>query len=454
MSNSKWKISRRAALRGLGTALALPALDCMTPLVGWTAEGARAEAKGPPNRMAFLYVPNGVHMADFTPTTEGPDYALPPSLAPLADLRTDFMVLSGLMQDKGRPNGDGPGDHARALASFLTGCQPRKTSGADIKVGISVDQVAALSLGDATKFSSLEIGCEPGLNSGGCDSGYSCAYSGNSSWRTESTPMSKEIDPKLVFDRLFDSGESEADKARKKLRDKYKKSVLDFVAEDANRLKGRLGATDRRKLDEYLTGVRELEQRIARVEAETEKNRPSVAIPTGVPDDYREHIRVMGDLMVLAFQGDLTRVCTFVLANEGSNRAYPYLEVPEGHHDLSHHGDDKAKQAKLAKINRFHIEQFAYILGKMKSIGEGDGTLLDHSMVAYGSGLGDGNAHNHDNLPILLAGKGNGQLRSGRHLRYPDETPLNNLWLAMLAKMNVPTEKLGDSNGILTGLEA
>lgn len=458
MMHKPWQISRRAALKGLGTAVALPLLDAMLPATAFTAFGralqAAETAKKTPNRSAFLYVPNGIHMPDWTPTKPGADFDLPPILQQLEKFKQDFMILSGLAQDGARAHGDGGGDHARAMASFLTGCHPRKTHGADIKAGVSADQVAAQRVGQLTRFSSLELGCEPGAQNGNCDSGYSCAYSANSSWKTESTPVAKEVNPRLVFERLFSDGSEGLSEAARAKRLNARKSVLDFVLEDATQLKGRLGSTDQRKLDEYLTTVRELEQRINRVDQASSQGLPNFAKPAGVPGDYGEHIRLMADLMVLAFQNDLTRISTFVLANEGSNKSYAFIGVSEGHHDLSHHGNDKEKQAKISKINQFHVAQLAYFLDKLKSTREGDGTLLDHAMVAYGSAIGDGNAHNHDNLPILLAGRGCGTLKPGRHIRYEKETPLNNLWLSLLERMDSPIDKLGDSNGRLKELSA
>lgn len=444
------QISRRTLLRGLGTAVALPWLEAMTPASGLAGEPARAF----PTRMAFLYVPNGVHMPEWTPENEGADFPLPFVLEPLKAFRDDLLVLSGLAQDTAFAHGDGGGDHARSLASFLTGVHPLK-SDANIRAGVSVDQIAARKVGKSTRFPSLELGCDRGAQSGNCDSGYSCAYSSNISWRSPTTPLAKEVNPRLVFDRLFasqDRGETGAQKAR---RDLYRRSILDFVAEDANQLKARLGATDRRKVDEYLTAVRELERRVAL--ADTNREGPALAAgvrkPGGIPEDYREHLRLMGDMMVLAFQGDLTRVGTFLFANEGSNRSYPFLGVSDGHHEISHHGGDKKKHDKIKTINRFHVEQFAYMLGKMKSIREGDGALLDNVMVVYGSGIGDGNRHNHNDLPILLAGKGGGTIKTGRHVKYPTNTPLNNLYLSMLDRIGNPVDSLGDSKGRLPKLD-
>ncbi len=439
-------ISRRTVLRGIGAAISLPWLEAMGPLSAWAAD--TAPAKAAPNRLAFLYVPNGKNMGDWTPAAEGADFALPAILEPLAPVKDEVLVLTGLTADKARPHGDGGGDHARALAAFLTGCQPRKTDGTDIRVGVSVDQVAASRVGDQTRLSSLEIGCEQGAMAGNCDSGYSCVYSSTISWRSATQPLPKEVNPKLVFERLFGSG---PDALRAK-RDANRKSVLDFIREDSGDLRNKLGATDQRKLDEYFNAVRDIEQRILRAETMPPIAAPNMPKPQAVPAAYEEHIRLMCDLLVLAFQADVTRVSTFVLANEGSNRPYPFIGVPEGHHDLSHHGNDQKKKEKIRQINTFHVKQLAYLLTKLKSIPEGDGTLLDHCMIAYGSGNSDGNAHNHDDLPLLVAGKGCGTLKTGRHIRYPKETPLNNLWLSLLDRMSVKMQTLGDSTGTLAGL--
>ena len=439
-------IDRRTVLKGLGASLALPWLEAMGPVTAWAAPSPGA--KPAPNRMAVLYVPNGKNMADWTPKVEGPLGELPAILQPLAGLKDDFSVLTGLTADKARPHGDGGGDHARALAAFLTGAQPRKTDGVDIRAGVSADQVAAARIGDRTRLPSLEIGCEAGAMAGNCDSGYSCVYSSTMSWRSATQPLPKEVNPKLVFERLFGSG---GDAARKK-RDAARKSVLDFVREDTADLKGKLGATDQRKLDEYFSAVRDVELRIQKAETLPPVKTPEYKVPATVPASYEEHLKLMSDLLVLAFQADVTRVATFVLANEGSNKPYPFAGVPEGHHDLSHHGNDQKKKAKIRDINTFHVRQLAYLLTKLKSVQEGDGTLLDHCMVAYGSGNSDGNAHNHDDLPVLLAGRGCGTIRPGRHLKYARETPLNNLWVALLDRLDVKLAGLGDSTGALKGL--
>jgi hypothetical protein len=435
-------LNRRTLLRGLGVSIALPWLEAMTPL-------ARAAAGTSPNRMAFIYVPNGMNMADWTPKTEGADFELPAILNELKNVRKHFNILTGLTADKARPHGDGGGDHARALGAFLTGCQPNKTDGTNIRAGISADQVAAARIGDQTRLASLEIGCDAGAMAGNCDSGYSCVYSSCMSWKSAAQALPKEINPKLVFERLFANGPDSARQAR----DAKRKSVLDFVRTDSRELAGKLGANDVRKLDEYFSSVRDIELRIERAEKMPPKKAPEgVKVPEGTPKNYEEHIRLMYDLLALAFQADVTRISTCVMANEGSNKSYPFIGVSEGHHDLSHHGKDPKKLEKIREINKFHARNLAYFLEKLASIKEGDGTLLDHSMIAFGSGNSDGDAHNHDNLPILLAGGGNGTIQPGRHIVYKKETPLNNLWLAMLERMNVKVPSLGDSTGVLPGL--
>lgn len=440
-------LSRRKVLKSVGATLALPWLEAMGPLANWVKADAPA-ARRVPNRMAFIYVPNGVNMQEWTPRSEGSLGELPRILQPLNNVRDHLLVLSGLTADKARPNGDGPGDHARAMAAFLTGCQPRKTDGADIRAGVSVDQVAASRLADQTRLPSLEIGCDPSAMAGNCDSGYSCVYSSTISWRSATTPVPKLTSPRQVFDRLFGSDQG-TDRAR---REQNRRSILDFVREESTSLQNRLGANDRRKLDEYFAAIRDIEQRIERAARLPQPQAPSVHLPAGQPDTYQEHMRLLADLVVLAFQTDTTRVSTFVFANEGSNRPYRFINVPEGHHDLSHHGNDPGKLDKIRQINTFHMTQFAYFLEKLKSIQEGDGTLLDHSMIVYGSGNGDGNRHNHDDLPILVAGKACGTLQAARHVRFRRDTPLNNLWLSLLDRMSCNVDRLGDSTGRLSGL--
>ncbi len=446
------KLSRRTVLRGLGTTIVLPWLEAMAPAAGLGAGSPPGPGSARPQRIAFLYVPNGVHMPAWRPKQEGSGFTLPSTLEPLGPFQDDLLVLSGLAQHNAEALGDGPGDHARSLCCFLTGVHPLKTDGANIHVGTSADQVVAQQIGGRTRLPSLELGIERGGQSGNCDSGYSCAYSSNISWRSPTMPMAKEINPRSVFDRLFVGRNASGDRADRQKRELYKKSILDFALEDAQQLRSRLGQGDRRKLDDYLTSLREIEQRIARADTAAAGLPPGLSRPGGIPQGYGEHIRLMFDIMTLAFQTDSTRVCTFMYANEGSTRPYPFIGVPEGHHDLSHHGGDPRKHEKLKKINRFHIEQFAYLLGKLKAIREGEHSLLDNTMIVYGSGISDGDRHNHDDLPVLLAGKGAGTVKPGRHVKYSPQ-PLINLYLSLFDRLGVSAERLGDSTGRLPKLD-
>ncbi len=441
--NANRQISRRAVLRGVGASIALPWLESIMPGLAQAAEG------GKPWRMAFFSVPNGMHMPDWTPKKEGPLDALPPILASLEPVKSSVTVLSGLTLNGGRAQHDGPGDHARSAASFLTGAHPFKTSGKDIHNGVSVDQVAAEEVGGANRFASLELGCERGGQAGNCDSGYSCAYSSNISWRAPASPMSKEVNPRAVFDRLFGPEELTAEGlARRAEQKRRRRSILDFAAEDAADLRRKLDKSDGRKLDEYLHAVREVEGRLQKAEA-------AVAPPAGsrpaddIPHEFAVRVRLMMDMIVLAFQTDSTRIVTFTYPNEGSTRSYPEIGVQAGHHELSHHGGDAEKQAQISKINRYHLGLMAEFLRKLDAVKEGGSSLLHSAMIMYGSGLCDGDMHNHENLPIVLAGRGGGTISAGRHIRYPKETPLTNLYLAMLDRAGVRMNKFSDSTGKL-----
>jgi len=441
-------LNRRSLLRGVGAAMALPWMEAMLPRMASAAPQAKS-----PLRMAFIYFPNGAIMPAWRPEGEGKDYKLGDTLKPLDPFRQEIMVITGLAQDNGRAKGDGAGDHARGAASFLTGAHPVKTDGANIKCGMSVDQVAAAKIGDATPLASLELGIERGRDAGGCDSGYACAYSNTISWKSDTTPMAKEIHPRLVFERLFGGGEKRDTKSQAR-RDRVRHSVLDAVAEDAAQLREALGQTDRRKLDEYLSSVRDIERRIAKVETVARTPSPTFKAPTTVPSDIQEHIRLMYDLMTLAFQTDSTRVITFMLANEGSNHSYQNLGVGSGHHELSHHRNESDKIEQIKKIDLFFATEFARFLKSLKETKEGDGTLLDHSMIVYGSGLSDGNAHRHDDLPVVLAGKAGGTLSTGRHLKLAKETPMNNLFLSLLERVGDASSALGDSSGRLGAIDS
>ncbi len=447
MSNTN--LYRRTFLRGMGLSLGLPLLDAMAPR---TARGGESNPGDTPVRMAFVFVPNGAIMQDWTPAATGSDYELSKTLSALADFQDDITVLTGLAQDNGRAKGDGPGDHARCASTFLTGAHPVKTDGTDIRVGVSVDQVAAAEIGHHTRLPSLELGIERGRNAGNCDSGYSCAYSSNISWKTATTPVAKEVHPRLVFERLF-GAEDEADRSRAE-RDFYRKSILDLVANDAAQLQARLGQSDRRKIDEYFTSVRELEQRILRSEQSAAQARPSFSVPEEVPGELQEHIRLMYDLLVLAFRTDSTRVASFMVGNAGSNRSYRMVGVSEGHHELSHHGNEAEKMASIQKIDQFLADQFAYFLGQLKNTPDGERSLLDNLMILYGSGLGDANRHDHHNLPAVLAGRAGGTLSTGKHIKLEEETPMNNLFLSMLDRVGAEVAEIGDSSGRLSLLDA
>ncbi|HBN75336.1 MAG TPA: hypothetical protein DD473_05875 [Planctomycetaceae bacterium] len=433
-------------MRGAGVVMGLPWLEAMMSSTSFAA----APTAAVPTRMAFVFFANGAIMKDWTVKGEGKDFELSKTLSSLAPVKDDCLFLSGLTHDKARANGDGGGDHARNSASFLTASQPRKTGGADIQVGISVDQVAAQKIGTQTLLPSLEIGIEGGRQAGVCDSGYSCAYQSNIAWRSPNQPVAKEINPKLAFERLF--GMSLTDVKKSQDRDFYRTSILDAVSEDASKLSGRLGKTDRQKLDEYFTSVREIEQRIGRAAPQKRQLPPEFEIPQGVPADVDAHIPLMYDILTLAFQTDSTRVATFMLANGGSNRTYSHLNVKGAHHQLSHHRDDADKVADIQKIDQYLAKEFARFVQKLKTIPEGEGTLLDHSMILYGSGISDANRHRHEDLPIVVAGKASGQLQTGRHLVYEKETPMANLYLSMLDRMGTPIDAFGDSTGRLTNL--
>lgn len=440
--------SRRRFLRGLGTLIALPALEASAPFAARAAAAKTGAAGAPPLRMAFIYSPNGKNMTHWTPKKDGSSYELSRALAPLKDVQSEFQVISGLKHEKAEANGDGGGDHARANATFLTGVQVRKTAGADIRNGISIDQLAANDIGQLTRLPSLELSCDEARRAGNCDSGYSCSYQFNLAWKSGTTPLAPERDPKLAFERLFGGGQRAEVDAAKAQRDFYNKSVLDFVMEDARSLQKHLGYTDKQKLDEYLSSVRDIERRLTDAD-KFNKTMPDYPKPTGIPGDYKEHIRLMFDLQVLAFQTDTTRISTFMLAHDGSNRSFPEIGVPDGHHGISHHQHNPEKLEKIAKIDEFYSEQFAWFLTKLKNIREGNGTLLDNCMIVFGGGISDPDRHSHDDLPVILAGGGGGTLKRGRHLKLRNDTPMCNLYLSLMERMGVKTSRFGDSTGPL-----
>ncbi|HJZ69285.1 MAG TPA: DUF1552 domain-containing protein, partial [Blastocatellia bacterium] len=368
-------------------------------------------------------------------------------LKPLESLREDLFVLSGLDEHNGNALGDGAGDHARAGAAYLTGIHCKKTEGADIQNGISADQIAAQALGSKTRFPSIELGCEDSRTVGNCDSGYSCAYTNSISWRGSATPMPPELNPRMVFERLFGTVDFSLDPETRARRAQYRATILDSVRSDTQQLTTKLGAADRRKLDEYLSAVREIERRIQTAEKDNRTLKPSMEKPAGIPITFPDYAKLMYDLQVVAFQADLTRVTTLMLGREGSMRVYPEIGIPDPHHPLTHHRENPDWIEKVKQINCLHVELFAYFLKKLKSTADGDGSLLDHSIIVYGSGLSDGNRHTHEDLPVLLAGRGDGSLKPGRHIAYPSGTPVTNLYLALLDRVGVHPEKLGDSTG-------
>jgi len=437
-------MKRRNFLKGVAATISLPQ---MSSLAAVTKSGATPT----PNRLAFLYVPNGVNLAQWRPTGLGADYALSKSLKSLTPFKQDIQIISGLDHDKARANGDGPGDHARASATFLTGCQAKKTAGSNIRNGISADQLAARHIGHETKLSSLELSTIRARMSGKCDSGYSCVYQHNISWRDESTPMPAEYDPRVAFEKVFGSGNTKADATRRAKR----KSVLDFISQDAKNLQKKIGIEDRDKLDEYLTSIRQVERNIEQAE-NFHDSYPADAKPDGIPKGYKAHIRSMFDIMTLAFKTDSTRIASFMLASEGSNKSFKSIGVSGGHHALSHHRNKPETLSQIAKIDTFYAEQLAYFLENLKNSKEGEngGNLLDNTMIVYASSIADGNKHNNENIPVILAGGGTGKLTPGRHIQAPEGTPMTNLYLSLLERMDVSAKRIGDSSGKLDLIQA
>jgi hypothetical protein len=443
MMITKKALDRRTFLRGAGLALSLPLLDSMIPAMAATS----TTAANPAIRLGFVYVPNGIVPKHWVPQGQGATFELMPTMKPLEAYRDQLVVLSNLGQRNGQSLGDGGGDHARAGASWLTGVHPKKTEGSDIHAGISADQIAARQLADKTQFGSLEVGIEENTLAGGCDSGYSCAYTNTISWRGPTTPNPMEMSPRALFDRLFGDGGT-TDPAARVRRMNQDRTILDFVLSDVSRLQTNLGARDKSKLDEYLQGVRDIERRIQKAEEQAATMKlPVMERPVGIPETFEEHAKLMSDLIVIAFQTDMTRVVTYMMAREGSNRSYREIGIPDGHHSLSHHMLDAVKIEKLQKVNQLHLKAFAYLVGRLQATPDGDGTLLDHSMFLYGSSIRDGNVHDHLDLPLVLAGGKSAKIAGGRHVQYKPETPMTNFLLTMLDKVGVPAETLGDSTG-------
>lgn len=439
-------LPRRTFLKGMGAAVGLPFLEAMAP------RRVRAQEAARPLRFIAFYVPNGIHMPGWTPATTGALDVLPPILSPLEPLKSDVLVLSGLRNYAAFAQGDGGGDHARGTSAFLTCAHPVKTEGADIHAGISVDQVAANAFATTTRFASLELGCEGGDSVGNCDSGYSCAYARNISWASPTTPLGKETNPRAAFDRLFAGFDPTATAEQIAKRKAYRLSILDFVREDATSLSTKLGTTDRRKLDEYLTGVRAIEQRLQTLETSDGTCSP-LERPLGVPNDTTQYVQTMLDIVATAFQCDLTRVATFMLGNGGSGRSYDFLGVPNAHHEVSHHQDDADKQAQLQTIDTWEVDQLRYLLSRLAALDEGGESVLHRSAVFFSSEIEDGDSHSHANLPVLLAGQAGGAFQTGRHVRVTQDEPVANLFISILNAVGVPTTSFGDDGtGLLAGL--
>lgn len=454
MNRPTINLGRRAFLRGLGASVALPSFRSLGAEVKAVAAARGVTATGAPLRMAYLYVPNGVIMDKWRPEGVGSDFKLNESMSSLAAFKNDFQILKGFEQTNGFAGPDGAGDHARAGATFLTGARPRKTAGSDIRLGISADQMAANYLGGETRLPSLELSCDAVRKSGNCDSGYSCAYQYNLSWRSPTQPMTPESNPRLVFERLFGAGTHEERQKGLAKRRAEKRSILDIVMDDAKAMNDQLGRNDRQKLDEYITGVREIERRIEKAESFGPPPQPGVDAPDeGVPVVYQEHIRLLFDMLLLAFKTDQTRISSFLLAHDGSNRSFSELGFNEGHHSLSHHRREQDKMDKIAKIDAFYTRQLAYFLERMKATEDVDGnTLLHNSMIVWGSGLSDADRHTHNDLPIIVAGNGGGKFQTGRHVEVPENTPLNNLYMRMLHEAGAKVDRIGDSTGVLQGI--
>jgi len=438
-------LPRRTFLKGIGTAVALPLMDAMVPAF------AKAQARETPVRMAFVYVPNGIDQRHWNPDWEGPLQALPRTLLPLEPMKSEITLLGNLTHNTGRALLDGAGDHGRCSGSYLTGVQVRKTV-VDIQASVSCDQLVADTM--TTRLPSLEVGLEDARQAGDCDSGYSCAYTNNLAWRNQTQPLPPVLDPRALFDRLF-GADAGLDPEVRAQRIRYRRSILDFIAEDTRALQGDLGPTDRRKLDEYLGSIRDIELQIERAERDNSEVDPGLDKPYGIPQDFAEHFKLMTDMITVAFEADITRVVTFLVTREGTSRAYREIGISDGHHPLTHHRNQVELMDKVAEINRYHVQQFARWVERLHASPEpgGSGSILDNSMIVYGAGLADGNRHTHDDLPTLIAGRAGNFIKPGRRIVYRRETPMCNLFLTMMDRMGRHMEHFGDSTGRITGLD-
>ncbi len=446
---SKKHLSRRTLLRGAGAAIALPLLDSMLPAQTPLAK----TAANPEIKLGLCFIPHGAVIANWTPVGEGTDFKMSRTLAPLEPFRDQVVVVSNLAHKMAAPGGPGDngGDHTRSPAVFLNGVHPKRTDGADIRAGVTIDQMAAEKIGQQTPLPSLELATEDfsGLV-GSCDVGFSCAYMNTISWRTPTTPLPMEINPRVVFTRLFGDGANAEERLQ---RIDEQQSILDAVMGQVRHLEGKLGPNDRSRISEYLDTVREIERRIQLAEKQNANSTLAVpAAPTGIPDDNQEHTKLMFDLMTIAFQANITRISTFMMKREVSYRTFPMLGISEGFHPASHHQNNPERLENLTKINTYHVGLVAYFLGKLKATPDGDGNLLDHSLILYGSGMSNSNVHNHAPLPVFVAGGAAGRMKGGRHLKYPEGTPMSNLLLSILDKAGVPEDHVGDSTGPLTEL--
>ena len=441
---SKKTLPRRTVLRGLGTAMALPMLDAMVPALS----GISGRAAEPVRRLGWVYCPNGMAMDAWMPAAKE-SLELSTTLSPLAPYRDQTVVVSGLAQGQAEALGDGNGEHTRATATWLNGIHPRETEGADVRGGKTADQIAADQLGRTTQLSSLELAIDQDFLVGSCDNGYSCIYMNTIAWRDETTPLPMQNNPRVVFERLFGDGGSTADRQSEFRKDR---SILDAITGDLARLQREVGAGDQARVTQYLDAVRAIERRI-QLSEQKDTELPDLERPVGIPESYREHVELMFNLTALAYQVDMTRVFTFMLGRELNGRAYPEIGIPDSHHGLSHHRYDLEKLAQLAKINTYHVSLFTHFLDELANTPDGDGSLLDHSLLMYGASLSDSNKHSHFDLPLLLVGGGAGQLKGGRHLQYPRDTPMTNLLVSQLDKAGVRLDDgLGDSTGRLVEL--